>query len=59
MRLQTRQAVLLVVGADDERLAVAAYQAGADEYIATPISSALLMVKVTTWLRWAQPTPDL
>jgi two-component system KDP operon response regulator KdpE len=59
LRLQTRKAILLLVGVDDERVAVAAYQAGADEYIVGPISSALLLAKVTAWLRWAESGPNL
>ena len=59
LRLQSRKAVLLLIGGDDERLAVAGYQAGADEYIVGPISPALLLAKVTAWLRWAEPGPKL
>jgi two-component system OmpR family response regulator len=58
LRLQTGRAVLLLVGDDDERLAVAAYQAGVDEFIINPVSPLLLAAKAMAWLRWVQPIPE-
>jgi DNA-binding response OmpR family regulator len=58
-RLRTRKPILIFVGNDCEPLAVAAYRVGVDEYIASPVSSSLLLYKVTAWLRWAPPIPVL
>lgn len=58
LRLQTRKPVLLIVGNNNERLAVAAYRAGVDEYIAGPVGPLLLAAKAIAWLRWVQPIPE-
>jgi DNA-binding response OmpR family regulator len=55
LRTATEVPILFVSPVDDEEVALAAYKAGADDYIIKPFSRSLLFAKMRAWLRWAVP----
>jgi len=61
LRAEAVNPILLLTPTTDEAHLLEAYQAGADECIAKPISPSLLLTKVKTWLRrsWTIPTEAL
>lgn len=57
-RANTEVPILIISSLDDEEYAIAAYQAGADDYIVKPFSSELLRAKLQAWLRWTVPVNE-
>lgn len=55
LRATTEIPILFVSPLEDEDVALAAYKAGADDYILKPLSRDLLFAKVRAWLRWTVP----
>ena len=49
--------ILVVVEAGRDRLAVKALRAGADDYVARPVNTELLYIKVQNYLRITNPEP--
>lgn len=60
-RTEATVPILILLPSDNENMMLEAYEAGADEVIAKPVSARVFMAKVTAWLRrsWTVPTSML